>query len=443
MNARKAALITLESIERKSTYANLAVAHMLRTKAIDEVDRTLFVELVYGVVKARGTLDWMVAQYAKKTGNIHPIVRLILHIGLYQLFFLERIPHSAACNESVELAKKHVNPGAAKFVNAILRTALREPERIVFPNLDSDPVRHITLKYYHPEWLVRLWLNQFGCERTIELCQFDNTPSDLSVRINTLKSDYRTIAELLTEHNVTYSVSKIASRGLLISKHGHLDDFQLLRDGLLIVQDESAQMPAEVLAPEPGETIIDCCAAPGGKTTQLAALMNNCGKIIAMDIHEHKLKLINDNATRCGANIIESLLCDARLAGAKFGNVADKVLVDVPCSGLGVLRKKVDARWKKTPTEIAQLPKLQYDILCGAAASAREGGEIVYSTCTTNSDENEAVVRAFINNNPGYSLLNAGSRVSFGDKKSEFINIYPFVEHTDGFFIALIKKSAC
>jgi len=441
MNVREAALIAINAVTIDEAYANIAVAKILRSGQIPDKDRKLFVELTYGSVKALGTLDWMISHFADKKRKIDPIIRNILRLGYYQLFYLDRIPASAACNEAVNLAKKHSNSGAASFVNAVMRAAVRQPEKIIYPDPATHPVRYIALKFFHPVWLVKRWIDQFGFEQTRQLCEFDNSNSPKSLRVYTLATTIDVVCRQLIAEGYQVTLSKWSPDGLLLTGVDRLDGLRELQSGCVVVQDESSQLVAYILNPQPGDFVIDCCAAPGGKTTHIAALMKNQGRIVACDIFPHKIELLTINAATVGAVIIEPLLCDARLVGEKYCRLADRVLVDAPCSGLGILRKKADLRWKKDPEQFAALYDLQWQILTSAAEAVRVGGELVYSTCTTEPAENEAIIDRFLNETPDFELLDAGKRMPGEQKTARMISMSPVTDQTDGFFIALLRRT--
>lgn len=440
MKAREAAAVVLNEVTINGAYSNIAVAKVLRRDDLPEKDRRLFVELSYGSIKAIGTLDWMIAHYANDMQKIEPKILNILRVGFYQLFFLDRVPASAACNEAVNLAKIHSNSGAVKFVNAVMRAAVRQPGKIVYPDRITNPEKYLALRHFHPQWLTERWMKQFGLEATEQICLFDNEAPMLSVRVNTIKTDVNTVVRQLENKGCKLERSKWSPQGLRITKFERLDELSELQSGEIVVQDESSQLVAHVLGPQPGELVIDCCAAPGGKTTHIAALMKNEGRVIACDVFQHKIDILSANAKISGATIVEPVICDAREVGERWHRQADRVLADVPCSGLGILRKKADLRWKKQPQQFAGLMEIQGQILASAAEAVRVGGEIVYSTCTTEVGENEAIIEQFLSSHSDFELLDAGQRMPCVKKNEKMINMRPFSDQTDGFFVALLRR---
>ena len=424
---RLAATKILYNVSTNGAYSNVELAQVLRQEKFSDLDRKFCTELVYGAVKAGASLDWKIAKYLKRPlAKVDEKILAVLRVGFYQIFFLDRVPNSAAVNESVELSKKFCGLGESKFVNGVLRSAVREPNKSDFPQ--DDDINSLALRTFHPAWLVKLFAEEFGLDDTKKLLDFDNTNPPLCLRTNFLKTTRENLLDALKSLGLQAEPSTLAPEGIICKNHNALDDFQALRAGLCQVQDESSMTAARLLNPKAGDFVIDCCAAPGGKATHLAELMQNRGRIVAADIHEHKLKHIKANADRLGIKIIEPLLIDAREIGDKFFEQADKVLVDAPCSGLGVLRRKADLRWKKTPDELAALPILQEEILSSAAKTLKRGGTLLYSTCTILRRENQAVVEKFLADNKNFELV-------------EMKTLLPHVTNTDGFFTAkLIRK---
>lgn len=425
--ARFSAIKTVYAVQIQGAYSNVALAQILRQEKLSDLDRRFCTELVYGTIKAGASLDWKISKYVNRPLNkIDAKVLSILRVGMYQIFFLDRVPNSAAVNESVEIAKKFVNIGASKFVNGVLRSAVREPQKSDFPADES--VESLALQTFHPTWLVKLFVEEFGIETAKKICATNNIEPPLCLRVNLLKSTREEILSALEKFGATAEISKLVPEGIICKSHGALDSFKPLKIGLCQVQDESSMLAARWLNPAENDFVIDCCAAPGGKATHIAELMKNHGRIIAVDIYETKIELIKENAKRLGIKIIEPLLLDARKIGEKFFNKADKVLIDAPCSGLGVIRRKADLRWKKNPAEIAELPKLQSEIISSAANAVKKGGTLIYSTCTIIRRENEEIVENFLKLNKNFKLV-------------EMKTFLPHIDGTDGFFIAKLVRA--
>lgn len=446
-SAREAALRALRDIDVKEAYANLALdAHLTRSK-LEGRDRALATEIVYGVTRRRGTVDWAIAQVATRPlAQIDPYIRNILRAAVYQILYMERIPHSAAVDEAVNLARQYGHEGVAKFVNGVLRNFLRKLPTLPWPDPAQDPTKALAIEHSHPEWLVQAWSSRFGREDAIKLMESSNRIPPLTIRVNTLKGDRQQTAEALANEGIKTEPTPHSPYGLIIhdlTSASHLDKLKAMKAGLFAVQDESSMLVAPVVNPQPGQTIIDVAAAPGGKTTHMAELMNNEGRIIAVDVHEHKIDLVEQNAKRLSIKIIEGLCLDAREIGKLMANRADAVLCDVPCSGLGTLARRPDARWRKTPKDVEELVPIQRAILESASLAVKPGGTLVYSTCTIEPRENQEMVAAFIQNNPDFTFDDIRPYLPPSlaqDAQDGWIQLLPHIHGTDGFFIARLRR---
>ena len=435
---RELAMQVLQRVHVEDAYANVALAETLREVQLPERDRRFLTELVYGVTKAGASLDYMIGCYVADIRKAQPAIRELLRLGLYQIFCMDRVPPSAACNTAVELAKKHGRRGADSFVNGVLRAALREPERAAFP--EGRDARSLALRTWHPQWMVERWIRVYGYERTEELCRCNNTSAPLSMRVNTLRTNRDALMVQLAAAGAQVRASAWVPDGIVLDAHGALDELAVLREGLAQVQDESSMLVAHILGAEPGMTVIDACAAPGGKTTHIAQRMENRGRVLAFDIYEEKIRRIERNAKRLGISVIDVATRDARELGAAYAGQADRVLVDAPCSGLGVLRRKPDARWKKSARDAKTLPSLQHAILESAAQTVKKGGVLVYSTCTMEECENAAVVRAFLETHADFALEETGAFLPMQKTAERMVQIMPETDGPDGFFIARMRR---
>ena len=435
---RELAMQVLQKVHIEGAYANVVLVETLREVQLSERDRRFLTELVYGVTKAGVSLDYMIGRYVADLRKAQPAIRELLRLGFYQIFCMNRVPPSAACNTAVELAKKHGRRGADSFVNGVLRAALREPERAAFP-VGRD-ARSLALRTWHPQWMVERWIRVYGYERTEVLCRCNNTSAPLSMRVNTLRTNRDALMEQLAAAGAQVRASAWVPDGIVLDAHGALDELAALREGLAQVQDESSMLVAHILGAEPGMTVIDACAAPGGKTTHIAQCMENRGRILAFDIYEEKIRRIERNAKRLGISIIEAHLSDACEIGAVYAGQADRVLVDAPCSGLGVLRRKPDARWKKSARDAKTLPSLQHAILESAAQTVKKGGVLVYSTCTMEECENAAVVNAFLEIHTDFALEETGRFLPVQKTAERMVQIMPEADGPDGFFIARMRR---
>ncbi|KNZ68735.1 sun protein [Thermincola ferriacetica] len=447
-SARKLALEVIYQVDREGAYSNIALNKVLEKYQPEKKDRAFITELVYGTLKRLNTLDWIAGRFVSRPlDSLTPWIRNIIRMGIYQIFFMDKVPNSAACNESVNLARKFGHQGTVKFVNGVLRNVVRHKDRLKWPDKDAEPVEYLSIHYSHPTWMVSLWLEEFGFEETEKLCRANNETPPNSIRTNTLKISRDELIGVLAGEGVECRKGEFAPETINISGFKSIASLKSHAQGLYLVQDESSTMVGHIVAPKPGSKVIDACSAPGGKTTHLAQLMNNQGRILAGDIHQHKMGLIKENCSRLGINIIEPALVDARELHKEYKEWADFVLVDAPCSGLGVLRRRPELRWRKTVNRFNELTALQMAILRSAAQCVKAGGVLVYSTCTVNRRENLDLVRSFLENAPEFrldSLLplfpDTCDRTKFPTAAEGYIQFLPHVHGTDGFFAARMVK---
>ena len=399
--ARKLAVEILLKWDKKRSYINLLLSAILSRSNLSQQDRAFVSELVYGTIKFKLTLDWAISQVSRLSfSQIEPEVAWALRVGAYQLFFT-RVPAYAAINETVSAVKSLANPGAGKFVNAVLR---KLAETNPLENIESDDrVEYLTVKYSHPRWLVEKWLSEFSSLEEVEkLLQSNNQSPPLSLRVNTLKISLEELEKLLEKRGLSFKRGRFSLDCLYIENwRGNLEKLEEFKKGYFYLQDEASMVVSEVLSPQPGERILDVCAAPGGKTTHLAQLMKDEGEIVAVDVNHSRLKLVLENASRLGIKSIVTVERDARELDFPQGSF-DAILVDAPCSGLGVLRRKPDIRWWKSKEDIPRMAQLQMDILNKAGIFLKKGGRLLYSTCTIFREENEGVVKGFLEKNTDF-----------------------------------------
>jgi len=418
----------------------------IREQRLVDPDKSFLTELVYGTIRWRGNLDWIMGQFIpnNKLKRLQPEIVEILRLGLYQLFFLDSVPDHAAVNESVELAKKHGYDGVSGLVNAVLRRAIRDRSKISYPDVQSDPVGHISARYSHPEWMVRRWIERYGVDETIQLCSANNLRALLYIRTNILKTSRDQLISSLREEGAKAAASCNLPESInVVDLPSSVSKLSSYRQGWFQVQDESSMLASHILDPQPGETVIDACAAPGGKTTHVAELMQNKGKILAFDTDARRLPLILKSCQRLGIAIVEVLEADARnLEDHLPVEKADRVIVDAPCTGLGVLRRNVEARWRRTPGQLKVFPELQYAILASAARHVKPGGILVYCTCTIEPEENQQVVARFLNAHPQFQVesvlpfLSAELQAKHLVTEEGYMQTYPHLHDVDGFFAA-------
>lgn len=441
INVRRLVVQALVAVNRDGAYANVVLQQMIGAHCLSDVDRRFFTELFYGVVRRRNYLDAVIHYFTKRPiKKLSPLVVEILRLGVYQLLYMDRVPVSAAVNESVKLAKKMAK-GMDRLVNAVLRNVDRQRDDIAIEALTQDETERWSYIYNMPLWLLKRWRKEYGDEETLGLCEYFNDTPRLTARINSLKVDIDSCLKKLADMGWVVEKTGHLPEAIYIDKHsGSLETSPVVVDGSLAFSDEASMAVAHVVNPQPGDKILDCCAAPGGKTMHMAALMKNTGEIIAGDIHEHKLNLMRQNAARLGVTIANFQLQDATQLPPHYKEQFDRVLVDAPCSGLGIMQRKLDMRWRKSEAILTALPPLQQAILTSAAATVKPGGVLVYSTCTINAGENEAVVTAFLQTHPEFTLEDAAAKLPF-DAPGPMVTLLPHRDGTDGFFIARMRKA--
>ena len=418
INIRDAAFITLDRIERGNKYSNIELDSVIRKYEITGVDKAFFTKLVYGCIERRITLDYIIGKFSgRPLSEIDRPILNILRLGAYQIMFLDRVPDSAACNECVELCKIH-RYKAGGFVNAVLREICRKKDKITYPDL--------SVKYSYQEWLCGMWSGMYGYDRTESLFAAMNEPTMISLRVNTLKITREELVYKLNDRNIESVLSELSAFGVNLTQNCALSDLPELTGGLCFVQDEASQICVAFADIKPGETVIDMCAAPGGKSFSAAIEMRNQGELFSFDLHKNKISLIEKGAECLGIANITADEKDGTVYDEKFAEIADCVICDVPCSGLGVIAKKPDIRYKNYD-DIVRLPDVQYAILCNAAKYVKPHGRLIYSTCTLNTAENEAVVKRFLGEHENYGFI--GENTLFPDENG-----------TDGFYMAKLYK---
>lgn len=450
-NPRQLAFLALRDVHR-GAFADVALDRILRQADVTDADRGLMTELVYGSARRQRTLDVLIDRLGKKPASKQPPdLRTILHLGLYQLRYEERIPPSAAVNTTVELAKENGLAGLSGFVNGLLRQYIRltvknEGEsEISQPNplhLSKDPLERLGILHSYPDWIVQLWLEQLGEEETELLCEWMNQPPSIDLRINPLQTSIEQVeAAMLKADILVRRVPHLPQALRLIGSSGAIQNLPGFREGWWTVQDSSAQMVTHLLDPQPGEIVIDACAAPGGKTTHIVELMQDKGKVWACDRTPSRLKKLKQNAQRLSLKSIEICTGDSRNL-PQFINLADRVLLDVPCSGLGTLHRHADARWRQTPETVGQLSTLQTELLDKTSAYVKPGGILVYSTCTLHPLENESVVEAFLSHRPNWQIEPPPSNSPLMDLRlpAGWIKVWPHRHQMDGFFMVRLKR---
>ncbi len=440
--ARNIAVKALYKIEEKKAYSNIVLDDMLNAnrEKLTNQDIGFISELVYGVTSRKLTLDAIIQKYSNiKIKKISTMVKSILRVGAYQIIFLDKVPKSAAVNESVDICKKY-SAKSTGFVNAILRKIQKED----FEELKNikDDTQRISKVTSMPEWIVEKLISELGVKKAEEICNNSNIRPKISVRINQLKITKENLIKELQAKNITIENAILNDFIYLNSKN--IINMQEYKEGLFTMQDESAALTAIVLSPKENENILDCCSAPGGKTTYIAETMNNKGEISAWDLYAHRLKLVDENAKRLGIDIIKTKQNDSTILDESEIEKYDKVLLDVPCLGLGVMRRKPDIKWQRQESDIEEISKIHKQILETCSKYVKKGGKLLYSTCSILKEENENVIEWFLKQNKDFKIVNPDKkelnefRNNIVDER--YIKLFPN-ENTDGFFICLMEKS--
>ncbi len=442
--ARKQALLTLVEVDRKDAFVNLALRQLLRQKQLPAKERAMATSLAMGATKMRLYLDHLLAHVCAYPLDELPVfIRNILRLAAYELVFF-RHPAPIVGNEYVKLAKRFGHEGTAALVNAVIRRLAEEWRRIPIPSLTDDPIAHISLTTSHPKWMVERWVKFWGVEETLALCRANNEPPPLCLRVNRKYTDREAVARMLELYCRKVELSPWLPEGLRVETTRDVTRLPGYREGLFTVQDEGAMLVSYLVAPQPTERIVDACAAPGGKTTHLAELAKDEAEIIAVDAHPSRLKLVEENAIRLKLRSITTLLGDWTQLAHQFANSADKVLLDVPCSGTGTLRRKVDARWNKRPEDIPQLAQLQSRLLDAAAIALRKGGVLVYATCSIEPEEDEEVIKAFLERHDEFIVDDPRpflpADIPDAITPENFLRLFPHRHNTDGIFAVRLRK---
>ncbi|OIA99107.1 16S rRNA (cytosine(967)-C(5))-methyltransferase [Paenibacillus sp. LC231] len=436
----------LTQVEQEGAYSNLLLNSALQKSSLAKSDAGLATELIYGTISRLNTLDYFLDKFVNKgVQKLQPWVRALLRISLYQVIYLDRIPDHAVVSEAVNLAKRRGHQGISGMVNGVLRNILRQKESLAIPE-NMPPAQRISLQHSHPLWLVERWISQYGIETAEAICAANNEPPAVSVRVNTTMISRDDMLELMSSQGFEAAPSPLSPYGIVVRGAGNMALTDWYRDGMISIQDESSMLVAEAVNPEPGMRVLDCCAAPGGKSAHMGELMKDVGSIVANDIHAHKGKLISDQAGRLGLDSISIVTGDAldlvdRFEPASF----DRILLDAPCSGLGVIRRKPDLKWGKSQEDIHEIAALQLRLLESVSTLLRPGGLLVYSTCTIEPLENEGVVSAFLDSHSGFGIAEDGlgdlSRLEgISLQRGGGIQILPQHYHSDGFYIARLGR---
>ncbi|MEG2538494.1 MAG: 16S rRNA (cytosine(967)-C(5))-methyltransferase RsmB [Clostridium sp.] len=441
-NGRYVAVKTLYDIEKKGAYSNLKLTNNFNKSELSPSDKSLATEILYGSIRWKKRLDYTIKKFSSiKLKNIDMWTLCTLRCAIYEIYFLDRVPDFATVNEAVEIIKsKEKSKRHSAFANALLRNLLRNKQEFYNINI-QDKIQNMAVEYSQQEWFIKKLLKSFGPKKSKLILEMSNKSPKLTLRVNTLKTNKGDLVKSLEACGCTIYESKVED-AVKVKGLSSLEKTSLYIDGHFTVQDESSMLAPICLAPKASENVLDLCSAPGGKSTYMAQIMNNEGSITSCDVFEHKLKLINEAAERLSINIITTMVNDAAQLNEEFIGKFDKVLVDVPCSGLGIIRKKPEIRWNIKEEDIESLASLQEKILNNASKYLKKGGKIVYSTCTITEEENEDVINNFLKNNNDFMLEDISSYIPFNmdTARKGYVKLLPGEFDTDGFFIAKLSK---
>lgn len=442
ISVREKALQLLIHMEESNGYSHLLIHQAIKEEHYEPRDNALLTHLVYGTVTYQKTLIYYVSPFIKKTPE--PWVHLLLQLSVYQMIYLDKVPDHAIINEAVKLAKKRGNRGISGFVNGVLRSVQRKG---VAKTADiQDDVERLAVETSHPEWLVTYWLSRFSQDTVYKMCQANNRIPDVSLRTNTLKTDRLSLQTTLAREGVTTEQGSLVPESLVV-KSGQAQHTPSFQNGWFAIQDESSMLPAYALDIQEHMQVLDCCAAPGGKTTHIAQMLHQTGQVTALDIYEHKVRALQEETQRLGLTNVTARQLDSLQAQEHFADQQfDRLLLDAPCSGLGVIRHKPDLKWQKSSNTMKELATYQSALLDSVAPLLKKGGLLVYSTCTVTPEENEEVISHFLKRHSNYSRdmriydWMPAQLQPYLRPETGYIKMLPHMFQTDGFFIALLRR---
>ncbi len=446
INARQLAYQVLLNLEKQASYPDRLIrAALQRHAGLREEDRALLTELVYGVLRWRGLLDWHVDQLSRvERRKIAPEIGILLRLALYQVLYLDRVPDHAAVNETVKIAKSTQPPYLVRFVNAILREAIRREGKWEWPSPETAPDEHLAITTSHPRWFVRRCLDEFDFDETRSFCQASNTVAPMVLRVNTHRASAGEVVEFLQGKGLKAEPSPYLATAVRLSGiRQDITQLSIYKNGWIHVQDEASQLISVVLDPQPGERILDICAGFGGKSTHIGGLMQNDGEIVAVDQSSWKLQELQQNARRQGIGIIRTLASDALELRPEILGSFDRVLLDAPCSGFGTLRRKPDIKWRRHLKDPYRFSQLQKQLLEHASLFVKPNGVLVYATCTVFAEEDEGVAEGFCRRHQGWNLESAAEFLPDRCRqmlKGSFFRSWPHRHGVDGFFAARWRR---
>ncbi|MCD5322633.1 MULTISPECIES: 16S rRNA (cytosine(967)-C(5))-methyltransferase RsmB [Pontibacillus] len=444
MALRNAALDIVSRVGENGGYSHLLIHQTIEKRGLSDRDTSLLTEIVYGTIQRKDTLDYYITPFVKNKKKLKPWVLWLLYMSCYQMVYLERVPDHAIIHEAVEIAKKRGHKGIVSMVNGVLRNLQRKG----VPSLDQidDPIERVAIETSHPKWMVKRWSDMYGLEETAKMCRQNLERPTMSVRVNTTRFSRDQVMETLKEDGFDCEESILSPQGIIIFS-GNILHHSIFKEGGVTVQDESSMLVAEMMNLEEGMHVLDSCSAPGGKSTHIAEKMNNTGQVASFDLHKKKVKLVAEKANQLGLTNISTAQADARHLPELIGAESfDRVLLDAPCSGLGVVRGKPDIKYSKTEDDIDSLSAIQKELLESVSALMKKHGTLVYSTCTVDRQENEEVIQSFLSRHPDFEV----DKAFFNELPEECkdlpgisewgLQLFPQDFDTDGFFLTRLKR---
>ena len=442
--ARQTALIILKEVNEEGKYANISLKEHLDRNKFDDRDASFITQLVYGTLENQAVIDQVLKEFAKMK-KVNPWVENILRLGCYQILYLDRVPDSAACNESVNLSVKFGFKSLKGFVNGVLRNISRKKDDLDILKVAPIDAKSLSTLYGFPLWLVEMWIDEYGLEAAKGIVETSTEPDWITIRINKRRTSREEVIQKLREQGAQVEDGRYFNNALRVRGIGEIQSNPLYKQGLFTVQGESSMLVCQTMDPKPGEQILDACSAPGGKSIYMAELMGMEGEIFAFDIHDHRVELINRNKERMSASIIKVGIQDATIFNPEIEQNMDRVLIDAPCSGWGVLHKKPDIRLRIKKEVIDSLSQLQWSILKTCSRYLKTGGTLVYSTCTINPQENNQMVERFLREYPEFTLEDLSEELPNELKGSVLeggmVQLLPSRDGIDGFFIARLRRT--
>ena len=440
-NARQIALAIIQSVNEEGAYTNVAMDKILRKQPLnDRRDQALVNELVTGTIKNQIRLDFILQHFSREPlARLSPWVRNILRMSLYQLLFLDKIPESAAVNEGVNLTKKYSHAGSVKFVNGVLRNVIRKRGEIPFPRKEEDVSSYLSIQYSFPLWLVNFFIEHHGVEETENMLAFFNQQPPLWIRRNPLKVTAAQLEETLKEKEISFEKSHYIPEAYCLLDRIQAMKMEEYANGWFSLQDETSMYAVDMLDPQPGEAVLDMCSAPGGKTTFIAERMGDTGRLVAVELYDHRIKTVKEQCNRLGIQMVEALVGDARDIHRDYPEAFDRILLDAPCSGLGVIGKRPDLRYHASHCRFEEIQQIQKELLDSAALALKPGGVLVYATCTLQTGENQEMVASFLENHPDFSRETTEKYQSFAEKTGDIL-VLPYRDQKNGFFVTRLRK---